>query len=253
MKKRSREIQVFSISAIDLFACAMGGFLLVAIVLLQFRSKEDPKPPDPQPVVPEEKKKEDEEKKQKLLAFLGIVTESKSFVVLLDMSGSMENYEEVAKRTVDDLLGQMDSTYQCQIIGFQGHVTDPLTQPTLTSWQSPRSTATMDQANLDQAKEFSMRLLDNVRGGTPTYMALVEALSYPVEAIFLLTDGEPNDYENGLEIPWQEIVSRVTDLNAGQKKIFCVALGYYRKKEDFVDFLDALSLENGGKFIGVSD
>lgn len=250
MKKRSREIQVFSVSAIDLFACAMGGFLLVTIVLLQFKSKENPKPPDPQPVVPEEQK---EENKQKLLAFLGIVTESKSFVVLLDMSGSMENYEEVARRTVDDLLGQMDASYQCQIVGFQGHVTDPLTPPTLTSWQPPRTTATMGQTNLDQAKEFSSRLLDNVRGGTPSYMALVEALSYPVEAIFLLTDGEPNDFENGLEIPWQEIVSRVTNLNGGQKKIFCVALGYYRKKEDFIDFLDALSRENGGKFIGVSD
>ena len=111
----------------------------------------------------------------------------------------------------------------------------------------------MDQANLEQAKEFSSRLLDNVRGGTPTYMALVEALTYPVEAVFLLTDGEPNDFENGMEIPWPEIITRVTNLNGGQKKIFCVALGYYRKKEDFVDFLDALSKENGGKFIGVGD
>ena len=84
-------------------------------------------------------------------------------------------------------------------------------------------------------------------------MALLEALTYPVEAIFLLTDGEPNDFENGMEIPWPEIVTRVTNVNAGQKRIFCVALGYYRKKEDFVDFLGALSSENGGKFIGVSD
>jgi hypothetical protein len=252
MKKRSREISVFSLSAIDLFACAMGGFLLVAIVLLQFRSKEDPKPPEPQPVV-EKEKDEKEDKKQKLLAFLGIVTEAKSFVVLVDMSGSMEDYEELAQRTIDDLLGQMDDSYQCQIIGFQGHATDNVTPPTLTSWQAPGTTAAMDQGNIALAKDFSARILANVRGGTPTYMALVEALSYPVEAIFLLSDGEPNDFENGMEILWPDIVSRITKLNAGQKKIFCVALGYYRKKEDFVDFLDALSKENGGRFIGVGD
>lgn len=252
MKRHSREISVFSLSAIDLFACAMGGFLLVCIVLLQYRSKEDPQPPEPTPLVPETNE-EKKDKKDKLLAFLGIVTESKTFVVLVDMSGSMENYEELAKRTIDDLLGQMDNSYQCQIVGFQGHVIDPMAPPTLTSWQAPGTTAAMDQANLEQAKEFSSRLLENVRGGTPTYMALLEALTYPVEAIFLLTDGEPNDFENGMEIPWPEIVTRVTNVNAGQKRIFCVALGYYRKKEDFVDFLGALSSENGGKFIGVSD
>ena len=82
---------------------------------------------------------------------------------------------------------------------------------------------------------------------------MLSAQDTPNRPIFLLTDGEPNDFESGMEIPWPEIVTRVTNLNAGQKKIFCVALGYYRKKEDFVDFLDALSKENGGKFIGVGD
>lgn len=252
MKKRSREVSVFSISAIDLFACAMGGFLLVAIVLLQFTNKKDPQPPEPEPVVPQTEE-EKEEEKQKLLAFLGIVTEAKSFVVLFDMSGSMESFEELAKKTMSDLLAQMDSTYQCQIIGFQGHAKHPVIPPTLTSWQPPRNTVAMDATNVQMAEEFCARLAGNVRGGTPTYMALVEALNYPVEAIFLMTDGEPNDFENGSELLWPTIVERITSLNAGQKKIFCVAIGYYRKREDFVDFLDALSRENGGKFIGVSD
>ena len=58
MKKRSREINVFSMSALDLFASAMGAFMLLALVYLVFftmtsRSSaaldapEPPSPPDP--------------------------------------------------------------------------------------------------------------------------------------------------------------------------------------------------------------
>lgn len=45
MKRRPREINTFSLSAIDLFACATGAFLLLAVILLQYRSKEEPTPP----------------------------------------------------------------------------------------------------------------------------------------------------------------------------------------------------------------
>lgn len=36
MKRRSREISIFSMSALDLFASALGAFILVTIVLLPF-------------------------------------------------------------------------------------------------------------------------------------------------------------------------------------------------------------------------
>jgi uncharacterized protein YegL len=77
---------------------------------------------------------------------------------------------------------------------------------------------------------------------------LSTALAYPAEAIFLLTDGEPTDIENG----W-EIVSRITQENSGRKKIYSIAVGNYRKLPELVAFLDELSSQNGGKFLGVSD
>ena len=40
MKKRSRDIEIFSLSAIDLFAAAMGAFALLAIILLPYYQKE---------------------------------------------------------------------------------------------------------------------------------------------------------------------------------------------------------------------
>ena len=36
MKKRSRELSIFSMSALDLFASALGAFILITIVLLPF-------------------------------------------------------------------------------------------------------------------------------------------------------------------------------------------------------------------------
>jgi len=40
MKKRARDIEIFSLSAIDLFAAAMGAFALLAIILLPYYQKE---------------------------------------------------------------------------------------------------------------------------------------------------------------------------------------------------------------------
>lgn len=39
MKRRPREINVFSLSAIDLFACAMGAFILLSLILFQYYLK----------------------------------------------------------------------------------------------------------------------------------------------------------------------------------------------------------------------
>ena len=61
MKQRSREINIFSISALDLFASALGAFILMSIVFMVFfkmtaQTPAPPAPPEPQaeaPPVPE--------------------------------------------------------------------------------------------------------------------------------------------------------------------------------------------------------
>ncbi len=42
MKKKNREINIFSMSALDLFASAMGAFLLIAVIALPYYFKVDP-------------------------------------------------------------------------------------------------------------------------------------------------------------------------------------------------------------------
>jgi Mg-chelatase subunit ChlD len=286
MKKRSRDLAPFSLSAIDLFACATGAFLLLAIVLFQYylKAQQVPKsiePPPPVVIDPnaslEEKivqlqealdaahqriaeaqmekrtaearleEAREEAAQSRQLAFLGIVTQAKSFVILIDLSGSMADYEKIMVTTVGELLDQMDASYRCQIIGFQGHKRDTMPE-TLTRWQPAGQTIEMTPVNLQSARSFSNGLVGRFRSGTPTYLALRTALDYEVEAIFLLTDGAPNDIED-----WHEIVRRITRENGGRKKIYCVAIGDYRDEPGLVAFLETLAKENGGQYLGVSN
>lgn len=105
-----------------------------------------------------------------------------------------------------------------------------------------------DLLNLQSARSFSNGLVGRFRSGTPTYLALRTALDYEVEAIFLLTDGAPNDIED-----WHEIVRRITRENGGRKKIYCVAIVDYRDEPGLVAFLETLAKENGGQYLGVSN
>ena len=54
MKKRLREINIFSMSVVDLFACAMGAFIIVALILFPYYLKSDltPCPPPCEEPVP---------------------------------------------------------------------------------------------------------------------------------------------------------------------------------------------------------
>jgi uncharacterized protein with von Willebrand factor type A (vWA) domain len=83
-------------------------------------------------------------------------------------------------------------------------------------------------------------------GGTPTNLALEEALKYDAEAIILLTDGAPSFNEPA------KIVQLITTLNGGKKEIYSIAIGEYRAMPILVEFLEALSRQNGGSFLGVS-
>lgn len=284
MKRRSREINVFSLSAIDLFACAMGAFILLSLILFQYYLKAQ-QIPEPVRIDPNAKLEDQikqmrqaldaaqaqiqqvtaaaasaqadaqaavdalraESSRNRQLAFLGIVTQAKSFVILVDMSKSMEDYDHLARKILGELVGQMDGGYRCQIIGFQGHVKDRM-QPTLTAWQPTGQLAAMNDAARNAALAFGDSLVGRFASGTPTYLALQTALNYDVEAIFILTDGEPTDIQD-----WSEINTRITRENAGRKKIYTVAVGNYRRLPDLVSFLDELSRKNGGKFLGVSD
>ena len=103
-----------------------------------------------------------------------------------------------------------------------------------------------DDANLRRAVSFTRSLASSFGGSTPTHQAPLAGLQYPVDAIILISDGQP-DSDPG------NIVADVSRLNRRLgKEIHTVALGDYTSDMDLVLFLQELAKRNGGDFVGVS-
>lgn len=307
MRRPSRDTTVFTTSAIDLFASALGAFILLVMILFPYyrnagsddafsrtqeiqeqrrlaageiadllleqrtaRSElqeldesnrgveaaisrlqrqmadlrtqlaEDPvTAPEPVQDIVEEPEPE------ALLAgvefsILGLATEAKSFVVVVDMSGSMISYTDLMINSVLELLEPLDESNEFAIVGYQGN-------PSPTLWTFPdRGLAPGTAATLDSARSFVRSLARRFAGSTPTHYALLSALEYPADAIILLSDGEP-DNAPGF------ILQDIAGLNRYKnREIHTVAIGDYTQNRGLVMFLQTLARQNGGDFVGVS-
>ena len=71
------------------------------------------------------------------------------------------------------------------------------------------------------------------------------ALREPVEAIILVTDGQPNT-------PWRQVTSILTAQNGGRKEIHVVGVGPYWDDATFLQFLIQLSRNNGGELVAAT-
>ncbi len=221
----------------------MGVFLLIAIVALPYYLKVDPDLVDQIGQMKEKITKLEVENKrlrdQQIATLLGISTKAKSFVLVVDMSGSMTAYSDIVSDTVNRIIESFSDEYELQIIGY--HLDN-----TIHSWKSPYGLAKMNSGNMNAAKAYMNSLTYKFSGRTPTNLALEEALKYDSEAIILLTDGAPSFNEPA------QIVKHITALNGGKKEIYSIAIGEYRAMPILVEFLEALSRQNGGSFLGVS-
>jgi len=306
MRRPSRDTTVFTTSAIDLFASALGAFILLVMILfpyyrnagqddafsrtqeiqdmrrqasgeiadllalerqstfevreleeasrgiqaqisrirrqvadLRTQLAEEPAPqPEPVEEIPEEP--------EALVAgvefsILGLATEAKSFVIVIDMSGSMLSYTDLMVESVLEMLEPLDDSNRFAIIGYQG-------TPAPTLWTFPDHSglapATPDQ--LAAARGFVLSLARRFSGSTPTHYALLAALQYPAEAVILLSDGEP-DNAPGF------ILQDIGGLNRFEnREIHTVAIGDYTQNRGLVMFLQTLARQNNGDFVGVS-
>jgi len=174
-------------------------------------------------------------------SILGLGTEAKSFVIVIDMSGSMMAYSDLMFASVIDILAPMTAENSFAIIGYQG-------APAPYIHTFPRSNRLVQATpeNLQQAREFASSLSQRFAGSTPTHQALLAALQFPAEAIILLSDGEPDSSPNG-------IIRDITNLNRyDRREIHTVALGDYTENRALVLFLQTLARQNNGDFVGVS-
>ena len=288
MRRPSRNIEIFSLSALDLFACALGAFIIITILLFPFYQKTLPliqqvsaltsQLSASQAAAQAQTKEIDQLKGQlqaaqaqaadigKLQAqvqalqrqlaqqaatpqprpqpsrfvILGIDPRVKSYVILVDMSGSIAQvrWQGRVLNTFASIIKDMDASYSIQVIGFQGDGG----QIRLPQWQPGNQLAPLNPQNKAQATSFVQGLMSRVDGGTPTLAALRAALDYNAEAIILISDGAPSPDGSA---PY--VVSEITRLNAGRKIIHCVAVGNFTTDTRFIDFLTQLAERNNGQ------
>lgn len=308
MKRPDRETSVFTTSAIDLFASALGAFILLVMLLFPYYRNAGPEDAFSRTLDLVEKRRlsageaEDREAEEARMAeeleelvdandrledqlarirndlrdvnrqiaelpvpvpapdeieipepeptfiedgvefsILGLATESKSFVIVVDMSGSMINYQDLMIRSVLEILEPLDESNEFAIVGYQG-----APQPLL--WRFPGGDGLIQATpdNLLQAREFTRGLARKFLGSTPTHFAIQAAMEYPANAVILMSDGEPNN-PPGFII---EDVSRRNQFR--QTELHTVAIGDYTHNRNLVLFLQTLSRLNNGDFVGVS-
>ncbi|NOR18943.1 MAG: VWA domain-containing protein [Xanthomonadales bacterium] len=174
-------------------------------------------------------------------SILGIASEVKSFVIVVDMSGSMLQYEDLMVESVLEILKPLDETNQFAIVGYHGNP-----QPVLWSYPTGNKLLPANKENLKLAEAFTHSLVRKFVGSTPTHFALQAALEYPSSAVILMSDGEPNT-------PPGFIIENITQLNQfRQTEIHTVAIGDYTHNRNLVLFMQTLARLNGGDFVGVS-
>ncbi len=174
-------------------------------------------------------------------SILGLATEARSFVIVIDMSGSMMNYADLMLRSIIDILEPLDEGNQFAFVGYQGN-------PMPTLWRFPGDGTLMQatEENLNLAREYARSLTRKFVGSTPTHFAMQAALEYPANAIILMSDGEPNT-------PPGFIIQDITALNQfRQTEIHTVAIGDYTHNRNLVLFMQTLARLNQGDFVGVS-
>lgn len=314
MKRRSRELVIFSMSALDLFASALGAFILVTIVLLPYYLKHEDvvrdnnkmrqqisemektaeksaseleqakkeiqklkqdaqnagalaaklKEAQQRAAAAESnaaeaeaaeadskdalKKAESEVKRRVKFALLGLATNAQTFVIVMDMSGSMNRFRNITLQTMQKILEPMSEKEKVGIIGFHAPGTQVFYTIQLPRWPGSGAIAPMSQPNKNIAMSFVRDMMRRVDGGTPTMDGLLTALQYDVDAIILMSDGQPTVPNRN----WRRVIQTVTQRNRGQKEIHTVAIGNFYERPTFVTFLSQLARANRGKFTGVA-
>jgi hypothetical protein len=312
MRSRRRNFDVYSLSAVDLFASAMGAFIIITIILMpdyqkEVRSQGDleyleelagktqaildeteegskdileallaaqtrqqqlqaeqevvsseletlnaeqqarndqPPPPPPSPVITPDK----EGSNHVTFRFLGLKTDKKRILFLVDMNKYLAPHEALVRRTVIRAMESLQSGYEFAILGFQQQDSGP----EYYRWPADGSLANMtDQARSD-ARIFLGRLSRKFEGSSSLVDAFNVAFQSPAEAIILISDGLPNPVFNNNLSPGG-LVRNITVSNSKGMEVHAVTVGDYFKYRGTIEFMESLARANGGSFLALSE
>ena len=312
MRARRRNFEVYSLSAIDLFASAMGAFIIISIILMpdyqkEVRSQGDleyleelagktqamldeaeqgrrdimeallaaqtrqrqlqaeqeivsaeletlnaqqqarldqPPPPPPTPV----DTPEDEGSNQVTFRFLGLKTDKKRILFLVDMNRYLAPHEALVRQTVIRAMESLQSGYYFGIVGFQQLDSGPR----YYRWPESGGLAEMTPRNRSSAKAFLRDLSSRFEGSSSLLGAFDLAFESPADAIILISDGLPNPAFNAGLSPGR-LIRQITVSNDKGKEIHAVTVGDYFKYRGTVEFMESLARTNAGGFLALSE
>jgi Mg-chelatase subunit ChlD len=298
MQSKREEVSVFSTSALDLFASALGAFILIVLILFPHYRNEGPAPANSEIEEALKKRRDDGGKATQLLlaaadaerqidvlegklasvesdiqkvksqianvekpepavgqdegeesgakapskgvefSILGLETNAKSFVVVIDLSGSMVKHGDLVRATVLEILEPLTKDNKLLIMGYQQIAN-------ITRFPSSRTPVPATPQFKAQATRFINTL--DFKGGTPTNLALSQAMTVPADAVILISDGEPTDGKP------RDIIANVNAANIGRQRrqVHTVAIGDYTSNQNLTRFLMEVASQNDGNFVGV--
>ena len=311
MRTRQRNFEVYSLSAVDLFASAMGAFIIISIILMPDYQKEvrsqgdlefleelagetqaildqtregskdvqeallaaqtrhqklqaqldevsaeletleaeqtarfDEPPPPPTPIItPEE-----EGSNQVTFRFLGLKTDSKRILFLVDMNRYLGDHELLVRRSVTRAMESLQTGYEFAIMGFQQQDSGAR----YYRWPADGSLAPMNDGNRSEAIDFLSSLKNRFQGSSSLLGAFNQAFRSEAESIILFSDGLPNPAFNNNLSPGR-LVRSITVSNSGNVEIHAVTIGDYFKYRGTVEFMESLARANGGGFLALAE
>lgn len=269
MRKR-REINVFSISFLDLLSGALGAVIILYVALPKNNVVEATHTDPVQEMIQKDlevtqsellkAKNEISSLKEKLIQQkdpspvtdnkfdVGFRFKGKNVVFVIDTSYSMTEEDRMGqvKAGLKMLLTSLPADYQIDVVQF------PLGEraPFRSMWGSTRKTL---NANKQDAFNFLYGL--KPAGGTPTRDALLFVLrNYgDLSDIVLLSDGAPSLHNSNKKDDIYDILRVVRDENTRKVQINTIGVGsdFTRDKDnDQYVFLSLMAEETGGFFVG---
>ena len=190
---------------------------------------------------------EKEGSNQVTFRFLGLKTDRKRILFLVDMNAYLAGHEALVRRTVIRGMESLQTGYEFAILGFQQQDSGPK----YYRWPADGSLASMTDQSRSDAKGFLNGLSRKFEGSSSLIDAFNVAFQSPADAIILISDGLPNPAFNENLSPGS-LVRRITVSNSGGKEIHAVTVGDYFKYQGTVEFMESLARANSGSFLALA-
>lgn len=205
---------------------------------------DQPPPPPPSPVVTPDEKGSN----QVTFRFLGLKTDKKRILFMVDMNKYLASYQSLVRRTVIRGMESLQSGYQFGILGFQQQDKGPR----YYQWPADGELANMSDLTRSQAVGFLDGLDGEFEGSSSLLSAFQVAFRSPADAIILVSDGLPNPAFNNNLSPGS-LVRSITVANSRGVEIHAVTIGDYFKYRGTVEFMESLARANSGGFLALAE